>query len=101
MRKYTIAWSDGTIKEIEGNKITIYIKNLGHEFIIHESFTYSCAYELSDKDSGLHICSLTEYMPAANRDKRLAAKLAIADIVKTRGAEKVLSALKNAPKIGA
>ena len=101
MRKYKITWSDGTIKEIEGNKITIYIKNLGHEFIIHESFTYSCAYELSDKDSGLHICSLTEYMPAAGGDKRLAAKLAISDLVKTRGAEKVLSALKNAPKIGA
>ena len=99
MRKYTIAWSDGSIKEVEGQKITVYICNIGHEFIIHESMTYSYAYELSHKASGLHICSLLEYMPAANRDKRLAAKLAIADIVKTRGAEKVLSALKNAPKL--
>ena len=100
MRKYKVAWADGTTKEVEGNKITIYIKNLGHEFIIHESFTYSCAYELSDKDSGLHICSLTEYMPAANRDKRLAARLAIADIIKNKGADTLVNALKNAPKIG-
>ena len=99
MRKYKVAWADGTTKEVEGSKITVYIGNIGYEFIIHESLIYSCAYELSDKASGLHICSLLEYMPAANRDKRLAAKLAIADIVKTRGAEKVLSALKNAPKL--
>ena len=99
MRKYKVAWADGTTKEVEGNKITIYIKNLGHEFIIHESFTYSCAYELSDKDSGLHICSLTEYMPAANRDKRLAAKLAISNLVKTKGADYILQVLNNAPRL--
>ena len=100
MRKYKIAWSDGNIKEVKGQKITVYIRNLGHEFIIHESMTYSYAYELSHKASGLHVTSLLEYMPAARGNTREAAKLAIADIVKTRGAEKVLSALKNAPILG-
>jgi hypothetical protein len=99
MRKYKIAWSDGTIKEIEGNKITIYIKNLGHEFIIHESFTYSCAYELSHKASGLHITSLLEYMPAARGDTREAAKLAISNLVKTKGADYILQVLNNAPRL--
>ena len=101
MRKYKVALADGTTKDIEGSKITIYIKNLGYEFIIHKSLIYSCAYELSDKASGLHICSLLEYMPAANGDARLAAKLAISDLIKTKGAEKLIMALKNAPKIGA
>ena len=100
MRKYKITWSDGTTKEVEGTKITIYIGNIGFEFIIHESLIYSCAYELSDKASGLHVCSLLEYMPAADRNKRIAAKLAIADIVKRKGADKLVNALKNAPKIG-
>ena len=100
MRKYKVAWADGTTKEVEGTKITIYIGNIGFEFIIHESLIYSCAYELSDKASGLHICSLLEYMPAADRNKRIAAKLAIADIVKRKGADKLVNALKNAPKIG-
>ena len=100
MRKYKVAWADGTTKEVEGTKITIYIGNIGFEFIIHESLIYSCAYELGDKASGLHICSLLEYMPAADRNKRIAAKLAIADIVKRKGADKLVNALKNAPKIG-
>ena len=100
MRKYKISWSDGTTKDVEGTKITIYIGNIGFEFIIHESLIYSCAYELSDKASGLHICSLVEYMPAADRNKRIAANLAIADIVKRKGADKLVNALKNAPKIG-
>ena len=95
MRKYKIALSDGGTKEVEGQKITVYIGNIGHEFIIHESMTYS--YELSHKASGLNVCSLLEYMPAANRNRKLAAKLAIADIVKTKGAEKFINALNNAP----
>ena len=101
MRKYKIALSKGSYTDIEGSKTTVYIKNIGYEFIIHESLVYSCAYELSDKASGLHICSLLDYMPAAGGDKRLAAKLAISDLVKTKGAEKLIMALKNAPKIGA
>ena len=97
MRKYKIALSDGSTKEVEGQKITVYIGNIGHEFIIHESMTYSYAYELSHKASGLNVCSLLEYMPAANRNRKLAAKLAISDIVKTKGAEKFINALNNAP----
>ena len=99
MRKYKVAWADGTTKEVKGSKITVYIGNIGYEFIIHESLIYSCAYELSDKASGLNVCSLLEYMPAANRNRKLAAKLAIADIVKTKGAEKFINALNNAPRL--
>ena len=99
MRKYKIAWSDGSTKEVEGQKITIYIGNTGHEFIIHKSLAYSCAYELSHKASGLNVCSLLEYMPAALGDKKGAAKLAISDIVKTKGAEKFINALNNAPRL--
>ena len=99
MRKYKVAWADGTTKEVKGSKITVYIGNIGYEFIIHESMTYSYAYELSHKASGLNVCSLLEYMPAANRNRKLAAKLAIADIVKTKGAEKFINALNNAPRL--
>ena len=101
MRKYKVAWADGTIKEVEGRKITIYIGNISYEFIIHESLIYSCAYELSDKASGLHICSLLKYMPAANRDKRLAAKLAIEALIEKHGVDYVRTILDNAPKLEA
>ena len=99
MRKYKVAWADGTTKEVEGSKITVYIGNLGYEFIIHERLIYSCAYELSDKASGLHICSLLEYMPAANRDKRLAAKLAISALLEKHGVDYVRNVLDNALKL--
>lgn len=99
MRKYKIAWSDGSTKEVEGQKITVYICNIGHEFIIHESMTYSYAYELSHKASGLHITSLLEYMPAARGDTRGAAKLAISNLVKTKGADYILQVLNNAPRL--
>ena len=100
MRKYKIALSDGSTKEVEGQKITVYIGNIGHEFIIHESLTHSCAYELSDKASGLHICSLLEYMPAARGDKKGAAKLAITALIEKHGIDYVRNVLDNAPKIG-
>ena len=100
MRKYKIAWSDGSTKKVEGQKITVYICNIGHEFIIHESMTYSYAYELSHKASGLHITSLLEYMLAARGDTRGAAKLAISNLVKTKGADYILQVLNNAPILG-
>ena len=99
MRKYKIAWSDGSIKEVEGQKITVYIGNIGHEFIIHGSFTLSGEYILTHKDSGMEIATLRQYIPAALGDKKGAAKLAIADLIDKHGVDYVRNVLDNAPKL--
>ena len=100
MRKYKVAWADGTAKEIEGNKITIYIDNVGYEFFIHGSFTLSGEYILTHKSSGMMICSLKNYISSAQGNEKGAAKLAITALIEKHGIDYVRNVLDNAPKIG-
>ena len=100
MRKYKVALADGTIKEVEGRKITIYIGNIAYEFIIHKHLDYCMIDKLSHKDSGMGIATLRQYMPEALGDKKGAAKLAITALIEKHGIDYVRNVLDNAPKIG-
>ena len=99
MRKYKVAWADGTIKEVEGRKITIYIGNIAYEFIIHKHLDYCMIDKLSHKDSGMGIATLRQYMPATLGDKKGAAKLAISELIEKHGVDYVRNVLDNAPKL--
>ena len=99
MRKYKVALADGTIKEVEGRKITIYIGNIAYEFIIHRHLDYCMIDKLTHKDSGMGIATLRQYIPAAQGDKKGAAKLAISALLEKHGVDYVRNVLDNAPKL--
>ncbi len=101
MRKYKVALADGTIKEVEGRKITIYIGNIAYEFIIHRHLDYCMIDKLTHKDSGMGIATLRQYMPEALGDKKGAAKLAIEALIEKHGVDYVRTILDNAPKLEA
>ena len=99
MRKYKVALADGTIKEVEGRKITIYIGNIAYEFIIHRHLDYCMIDKLTHKDSGMGIATLRQYMPEALGDKKGAARLAIEALIEKHGVDYVRTILDNAPKL--
>ena len=99
MRKYRVALADGTIKEEEGRKITLYVGNIAYEFIIHRHLDYCMIDKLTHKDSGMGIATLRQYMPEALGDKKGAAKLAIEALIEKHGVDYVRNVLDNAPKL--
>ena len=95
MTSITIRGPDFEAK-VEGRKFSHYIGNIRYWFAYHKPYKQMFGLQVTHLDSGFKVCDAAGLVTATLGDDKAAAKMALDQLIKRVGAEKIRSVIDNA-----